>query len=946
MKFFWFIFLFPLSVLAQQPSHYTIGERELEGEHIYDILQASNGEYWITSNNGLIKFDGYTFERQSCVGILTPSLFNLIEDSKGNIYCFNLAGQIFRVQDGLCEPYFTLPDSLVAANMDMEVDNLNQLLIMASRVVVIDSNQTSRVLPFIGTPGSSYLGEMTKMPDESIWGSPSLDGQMLIWKDNRLEVKTISNLSYKIFEPYHVINLGGRILLNYNGTTGLLELVGNITTQIGLTDLPRSEDRVRLHQVGDKLWFLGGTTGAYRLDKHLNCMDNDEPIFPNTFISAIIQDSENNTLLGTFGNGIIVIPDGSATDLSQIPKDEKVVSIASDNDGIIYFGSQLGNLYKFDSTGVNLFRHGQKSTIENLFYLEEGSLLFTDVRGVKLDLSSGKEQDISLGSLKDVFQRTDGSYLLASNHGSATLEANTHTVDRRDGIEVRLHAIGESPTTNTIYACSSKGLILRKKDSQTFLDIAGENVIGRDVATDGTYVFVATDARGILVFQNDSLVETWDKSNGLISDRIRQIKFLNDQLFASTDKGIQILTPTGAVLKTITRSEGLYANNIRKFELVGNVLWVVHNKGVQSIHLDQIEPFTFQPTIELARIEVNDSLIDETKIVRFGSDQTRFSFKLRSRALRYQNEIKYRFKLEGADKNWQEVDHQSNLIEYRSLSSGTYKFQAIAICRGKESLPIEYRFTIATPFYNAWWFYALLSLGLILGVVLWFKSRLKRQTFLSEQQNELNASKLTAIQSQMNPHFIFNALNSIQDLVLKGDVTNSYTYITKFADLVRRTLNYSDKDFIDFENELKLIELYLTLEKLRFKTDFEFTIDASGVEDIQLPPMLVQPFIENALVHGLLHREGAKKLDLKFELNDHLVCTITDNGVGRKKAREIKERQRSNHESFSVNAIRNRFEILQRNFGGNLGFTTEDLKEDGEPVGTCVKLVIPIKRKY
>ncbi|MGB1319063.1 MAG: sensor histidine kinase, partial [Flavobacteriales bacterium] len=238
---------------------------------------------------------------------------------------------------------------------------------------------------------------------------------------------------------------------------------------------------------------------------------------------------------------------------------------------------------------------------------------------------------------------------------------------------------------------------------------------------------------------------------------------------------------------------------------------------------------------------------------------------------------------------------------------------------------------------------ALFAVGVISFI---YRRRLIAQQTQSRQLNELNASKLTAIQSQMNPHFIFNALNSIQDLVLKGDVTNSYTYITKFADLVRRTLSYSDKDFIDFENELKLIELYLTLEKLRFKTNFEFTIDAEGVEDIQLPPMLVQPFIENALVHGLLHRDGDKKLDLKFELKENLVCTITDNGVGREKAREIKERQRASHESFSVNAIRKRFEILQRNFGGKLGFTTEDLMEDGVAKGTRVKLVIPVRRKF
>ena len=177
-------------------------------------------------------------------------------------------------------------------------------------------------------------------------------------------------------------------------------------------------------------------------------------------------------------------------------------------------------------------------------------------------------------------------------------------------------------------------------------------------------------------------------------------------------------------------------------------------------------------------------------------------------------------------------------------------------------------------------------------------------------------------------------------------MTNSYTYITKFADLVRRTLNYSDKDFIDFESELKLIQLYLTLEKLRFRTDFDFIIEADNIDDIQVPPMLIQPFIENALVHGLLHREGAKRLELRFELKEYLHCTITDNGVGRKKAKEIKVRQRSDNESYSVNAIKRRFEILDRNFGGNLGFRTIDLMDGEEAIGTEVRLIIPVKHRF
>jgi len=113
-----------------------------------------------------------------------------------------------------------------------------------------------------------------------------------------------------------------------------------------------------------------------------------------------------------------------------------------------------------------------------------------------------------------------------------------------------------------------------------------------------------------------------------------------------------------------------------------------------------------------------------------------------------------------------------------------------------------------------------------------------------------------------------------------------------------------------------------------------------------IPPMLIQPFIENALVHGLLHKEGLKKLNIKFSLEDVLICEISDNGVGREKALEIKNRQRANHDSFAVNAIKRRFNILKEHFNGELGFVIEDIIVDNKVEGTKVILKIPIKNKF
>ncbi|MGB0886436.1 MAG: sensor histidine kinase, partial [Chitinophagales bacterium] len=214
------------------------------------------------------------------------------------------------------------------------------------------------------------------------------------------------------------------------------------------------------------------------------------------------------------------------------------------------------------------------------------------------------------------------------------------------------------------------------------------------------------------------------------------------------------------------------------------------------------------------------------------------------------------------------------------------------------------------------------------------------------KQNELAVSNLKALKSQMNPHFIFNLLNSIQALVLKGDIEASYTYMTKFAKLVRQTLHFSDADLVELEDEIDLLKLYLDLEKLRFSKDFEYQIIDNDIEGIEIPPLLIQPFIENALVHGLLHKEGKKTLKLEFEFKDKLICTITDNGIGRKKSKEINERQRSNHKSFSTQAIEKRFKILNETYKGNFGFKYEDIFEEETFKETQMKLYLPFKQVF
>ncbi|WP_430411092.1 tetratricopeptide repeat-containing sensor histidine kinase [Kordia sp.] len=251
-------------------------------------------------------------------------------------------------------------------------------------------------------------------------------------------------------------------------------------------------------------------------------------------------------------------------------------------------------------------------------------------------------------------------------------------------------------------------------------------------------------------------------------------------------------------------------------------------------------------------------------------------------------------------------------------------------------------------------FYGITIAGLILVslslYIIFFKAKKKQQIIALElhQANKkleleklYRNSELKALKAQMNPHFMFNAMNSIQSLILKGDRDEAYSYLTKFAALIRENLNMSEKNFVYFDQELQLLDTYLQLEELRFSADFTYEIlGAENIEDIKIPAMIIQPFVENAIKHGLMHSTGAKKLIIRFEQSTLLTCIVEDNGIGRKASEELKSKHTS-HKSFATSAIAKRFELFKEYYKMDLGFVYEDILNDTTVEGTRVIIKIP-----
>ena len=228
------------------------------------------------------------------------------------------------------------------------------------------------------------------------------------------------------------------------------------------------------------------------------------------------------------------------------------------------------------------------------------------------------------------------------------------------------------------------------------------------------------------------------------------------------------------------------------------------------------------------------------------------------------------------------------------------------------------------------------------------KSQLIQAKKTIEAEKKATESELKALKSQMNPHFIFNALSSIQDQFMYGDKIIANEQMGNFTYLTRQILNVSGKKQILLATEIDILSKYLELEKMRFRTDFEYTISLSGTIDDdyhEIPPMLIQPFIENSIKHGLMHKIGRKAIAIDFDLSaneEYIICTIIDNGIGRQKSAEIKAKNQNNHLSFSTASIGQRLELLNENLKLKHLIVYEDVLENEIIVGTKVVVNIPL----
>ena len=437
-------------------------------------------------------------------------------------------------------------------------------------------------------------------------------------------------------------------------------------------------------------------------------------------------------------------------------------------------------------------------------------------------------------------------------------------------------------------------------------------------------------------------------SNNCVEDMLTD---KSNNVWAITTDGISKIDPVSHKIENFGSDYDLSNLKCVHIEKDGEI-FIGTSNGYYHFYPDGIKPVktTNKPYIKYFKIfdePVNvNSFLKNNQHIELKHDQNFFSIEYGAINFFQQDQANFQYILEGLDKKWQNAGQRKH-ISYTNLGGGGYNFR-LKTNNGNEILiPIF----IETPYWKTWWFYSLLVVSIILLALLahfYRMNQLKKQEELKTLYNKkIGQLEIKALRAQMNPHFLFNSLNSIRYYILKNENENASEYITKFARLLRLILRNSRQNQINLKDELNALEIYIDFEQMRFNRKFNYKIniaDNINREDIKIQPLTIQPFVENAIWHGLMpkNENGMLKIDISKN-NGRLNIIIEDNGIGREKAAQIKKNNLFEKKSYGLQITEERMSLMKSIRGKQSDFKIIDLYNDNnDSVGTKVEISFEI----
>lgn len=753
--------------------------------------------------------------------------------------------------------------------------------------------------------------------------------------------------------------------------------------------------------LGNGRYFLLAREGVFSYEQKtgrigpLSLYRDGRPVYTNDFAHTLYYDRDGDIWMGSIDGlarlstrrqtlGLIRIVQPGEASPSAVSNVRRIVA---DADGKLWMATGHGLVCWDLRTGRRLFFPPDPDATDRLNYPSLRGLVFDGRyliigaanRGVWLldprthrfrhpQYASDRVRQRSENDFMDeVTTLQNGKHLLTGRDDLYVLDGKTYTLDI-------LEAPGSRDNTNfafqtpdgIVWLATVKGLHCLDADLNYLqeVDLGGKN-------TFITCGFV--NSRGELLFAT---------AGGLFSARYEQGRprvdtvgaaFANllinalyqDQngiVWACGESGISRFDPATGRLNVLDYSDNVQGYGFNPDSWFRHADGTVFFGGTNGINY--LVPETYpEPSDALAvfihRVKINDN---DTLYYTLGP-QPELAYEQRSIELEFSapyfnnpDKINYRYRLDGLDTAWKSLGN-NHTLRLTSLPPGAYHLRLQASLNGVDWVESRrgFAFTIAAPYWQRTWFLALaaaLSAAAVFALLRYSNRRRREKEtarrILLESQQKMKEAEMQALRAQMNPHFIFNCLNSINRYIVKSDQATASLYLTRFAKLIRLILDNSNSIQVALASDLEALRLYIDMELLRFdeKFTYDITVDPSvNPDSIQVPPLIIQPYVENAIWHGLLHKATAGHLHIHLRmLHDNLLeCVVEDNGVGREKAGALKSKSATTRKSLGIQLTENRLVLLNKYAQLNARADIADLKDaDGRAAGTRVTLTIPV----
>jgi len=964
---YFFSVLLNIPVWGQELSYSRYGVKEgLAGSIVYCMTQDTDGFLWFGTETGLSRFDGSKFVNFTTAdGLPDNEILTLYGDKAGRVWiapfrpslCYYYKGKFHDQENDSLLKKIKLDGFITTISEDKEG---NLLLVEQRNVYLIRSNGSLHHFPLNQDPitkrfvkagpglGSGFWLQrndtLFSLKDTVVSFYKKLDSgaihfstvdyreDLLTWR--RVTARTHATIYSKIF--FESVKHHSLFRTNYDFA------------------------HVKLKILNDSLVVRGTRKGAYLYNLKRNAAVTH--YLQNYQINDAGLDIEGNLWFCSNGGGIFRLNSEHIRNYTLYDGKEKTffVTAIGGNGNFVLLGTDLGRIFNisFGQTGLQLEERHYPYPVEvpiTGFVILPNRDIVLGSSEIILHFSEDfrRKGYVTAASLKKLhYEEKSGLY--AATH-KMVIRIDPFSFKVIDTIW-RQRATNVFVFGNQIYVGALDGLYRIGPDRiPTYLGNKIPLLKNRVIsiyADKDSGLWMATFGNGILRIKNDEVTNHLTTAKGLTSNICKTLFLKDNTLWVGTDKGlnkINIADPS-LPITTYSSTDGIASDNINTIYANDTLVFIGTQAGLTYFREDLVAQNS-KCLLRLTGIKVsNQSLTIDSNNILLQPNNNNIRFDFVGISYRSVGDIQYRFRLLGLDSTWRTT--RETFLSYPTLPSGQYELQLMAINKfGVQSELKQVRFTVAPLVWERTWFRLLmggLSLCLITLLIWYLTQRVRKR---EEEKTRINARiaelEQLALKSQMNPHFIFNSLNSIQQYVMDKDVSGANKFISGFSRLIRQTLDFSSKPLVHLQDEIGYLQTYLELEKNRLEEKFNYEVEVSEElrnEDYYIPPMVLQPFLENSLRHGIRYRkdnEGRVKIRV-YKGYQQIVCVIEDNGVGREQAARNKRANPIEYQSKGMTLTANRIDLINKDRQKKIKVQIEDLfHADGSAAGTRVTVSFP-----